>query len=130
MLETALDVIAASSAAGLVVSLGLDTYELDAICDLGLTRDGFWRIGRQVERLGLPTVIVQEGGYHLAHLGINARSWLAGFIGAERGSAGPRRPEHPGEPRPARHLLSQPARQARKNITDTHERPSARQSGR
>jgi acetoin utilization deacetylase AcuC-like enzyme len=105
VLETALDVIAASGAAGLVVSLGLDTYELDAICDLGLTREGFWRIGRQVERLGLPTVIVQEGGYHLAHLGINARSWLHGFMGAEPGSAGSQRPEHRGESLPPRHLL-------------------------
>jgi acetoin utilization deacetylase AcuC-like enzyme len=104
VLDQALDLISASGAVGLVVSLGLDTYELDALCDLGLTRQGFWRTGRQVERLGLPTVIVQEGGYHLAHLGINARSWLRGFIGIDAGAPGPGRPPPPGEPAPRRHL--------------------------
>jgi hypothetical protein len=60
-----------------------------------------------VERLGLPTVIVQEGGYHLAHLGINARAWLRGFIGAEPGSAGPQRHKRSGGSLPPRHLLPQ-----------------------
>ena len=36
VLDTALDLIAARNPAGLVVSLGLDTYRLDPICDLGL----------------------------------------------------------------------------------------------
>jgi acetoin utilization deacetylase AcuC-like enzyme len=89
VLDAALDVIAASRAAGLVVSLGLDTYRLDPICDLGLTTEGFRRAGRQVERLGLPTVVVQEGGYYLPDLGINARAWLRGFLGLDTGLPGP-----------------------------------------
>src|SRR5215470_13781410 len=40
MLDAALDVVGSSRAAGLVVSLGLDTYRLDPICDLGLTTEG------------------------------------------------------------------------------------------
>jgi acetoin utilization deacetylase AcuC-like enzyme len=104
VLQDALDLISASGAVGLVVSLGLDTYELDALCDLGLTRQGFWQTGRQVERLGLPTVIVQEGGYHLAHLGINARSWLRGFKGLDAGSPLPDQSEHPDVPIPWRRL--------------------------
>jgi acetoin utilization deacetylase AcuC-like enzyme len=81
LLDTALDLIAAHNPAGLVVSLGLDTYRLDPISDLGLTTEGYQRIGGRVASLGLPTVIVQEGGYHLPSLGINARTWLRGFLG-------------------------------------------------
>jgi acetoin utilization deacetylase AcuC-like enzyme len=83
VLDTALDLIAARRPAGLVVSLGLDTYRLDPICDLGLTTGGYQRIGSRVADLGLPTVIVQEGGYHLPSLGINARTWLRGFLGLD-----------------------------------------------
>jgi acetoin utilization deacetylase AcuC-like enzyme len=83
VLDTALDLIAARRPAGLVVSLGLDTYRLDPICDLGLTTAGYQRIGGRVAGLGLPTVIVQEGGYHLPSLGINARTWLRGFLGLD-----------------------------------------------
>jgi len=104
VLDTALALISASGAAGLVVSLGLDTYQLDAICDLGLTRGGFWQIGGQVERLGLPTVIVQEGGYHLAHLGLNVRSWLRGFLRADPLAPGSERQPHAGQPIPRRRL--------------------------
>ena len=28
-------------------------------------------------------MIVQEGGYHLPSLGINARTWLRGFLGLD-----------------------------------------------
>jgi acetoin utilization deacetylase AcuC-like enzyme len=70
-----------------VVSLGFDTYRLDPICDLGLTTSGYGRIGRRVADLGLPTVVIQEGGYHVPHLGANARSWLRGFQGLDPGEA-------------------------------------------
>ncbi len=104
VLGTALDVIAARGAAALVVSLGLDTYELDPICDLALTTGGYWQVGRLVERLGLPTVIVQEGGYHLAHLGANARSWLRGFLREEPATPETSRPPEPRQPVPRRHV--------------------------
>ena len=62
-----------------VVSLGLDTYFDDPICDLDLTADGFEACGRLVAQLGLPTVVLQEGGYATAELGENARRWLTGL---------------------------------------------------
>ena len=61
-----------------VVSLGLDTFIDDPICDLALTADGFEASGRRVSGLGLPTVVLQEGGYAVADLGENARRWLVG----------------------------------------------------
>jgi acetoin utilization deacetylase AcuC-like enzyme len=92
-----------------VVSLGFDTYRLDPICDLGLTTDGYRRIGHRVADLGLPTVIIQEGGYHVPDLGANARSWLRGFQGlnAAVANSGPAaEPESAGDrpARPGRHV--------------------------
>ena len=64
------------------MSLGLDTYFDDPICDLDLTADGFERCGALVGGLGRPTVVLQEGGYATADLGENARRWLAGLDAA------------------------------------------------
>jgi len=62
----------------LVVSLGLDTYFLDPICDFDVTPDGFEACGAMVSDLGVPTVVLQEGGYADADLGENVRRWLRG----------------------------------------------------
>lgn len=63
----------------LVVSLGVDTYEHDPISDLALTTDSFEMCGRRVAGLGLPTVVLQEGGYADEQLGENVRRWLIGL---------------------------------------------------
>lgn len=65
----------------LVVSLGLDTFVGDPISDLSVTTDGFAACGALVRELGLPTVVLQEGGYATDELGENARSWLTGLRG-------------------------------------------------
>ena len=63
----------------LIVSLGLDTFITDPISDLALTADGFQRCGAAVAELGLPTVVLQEGGYDVDALGDNVRRWLVGL---------------------------------------------------
>ncbi len=73
--------IAAFKPSLLVVSLGVDTYELDPISDLDITTDGMKRLGLQVAGLGLPAVVLQEGGYHMGDLGANVRQWLEGLGG-------------------------------------------------
>jgi acetoin utilization deacetylase AcuC-like enzyme len=78
-LDRALEAIDAFGDAPLVVSLGIDTYRLDPICDLGLTTEGYTRIGAQVAGLGRPTVVLQEGGYFVPDLGANVLSWLRGL---------------------------------------------------
>ena len=65
-----------------VVSLGVDTYVDDPICDLALTTEGFARCGRAVAELGVPLVVLQEGGYADAALGANVRAWLLGALDA------------------------------------------------
>ena len=45
------------------MALGLDAFEGDPFGGLSVTTPGFARIGEAIAGLGLPTVIVQEGGY-------------------------------------------------------------------
>jgi acetoin utilization deacetylase AcuC-like enzyme len=81
-LAKAAEAITAFGPSMVVVSLGLDTYEHDPISDLALTASGFEACGRLVGGLGLPTVVLQEGGYADEALGENARRWLTGIADA------------------------------------------------
>jgi acetoin utilization deacetylase AcuC-like enzyme len=80
-LDRALERIGSEPGSILVVSLGFDTYEHDPIGDLGLTTAGYHEMGRRVAALGRRLVILQEGGYHVGDLGLNARAWLRGAEG-------------------------------------------------
>ena len=63
----------------LVVPLGVDAGEGDPNAPLAVTEAGFRETGRRLADLGLPTVLVQEGGYDLASIGTLVRSALEGF---------------------------------------------------
>jgi acetoin utilization deacetylase AcuC-like enzyme len=63
----------------LVVSLGVDAGAADPESPLRVTNEGFRSAGRRIERLGLPTVLIQEGGYHLASLGSDVVAILSAF---------------------------------------------------
>ena len=71
--------VASFGADFVVVSLGLDTYFDDPISDLSVTADGFEQSGAIIRDLGVPTVVLQEGGYATEELGENARRWLHGI---------------------------------------------------
>lgn len=68
----------------LVLSFGADIYAGDPLGDLAVTTAGFKRIGELIEGLNVPTLIVMEGGYNIAELGVNTVALLAAF--AQRGS--------------------------------------------
>jgi acetoin utilization deacetylase AcuC-like enzyme len=63
----------------LVVSLGVDAAADDPESPLRVTTQGYADTGALLEDLGLPTVLVQEGGYHLATLGDLVVATLAAF---------------------------------------------------
>lgn len=63
----------------LVVSAGFDTFEHDPICNFKLTTPFYGVIGGQIAALNIPTLIVQEGGYDVAHLGMIAHTFLTAF---------------------------------------------------
>lgn len=78
-LATALEKIAAWGADTLVLALGLDAYEGDPFAGLRVSTVGFSQIGQMVAKFGLPTVIVQEGGYLCDALGDNLAAVLETF---------------------------------------------------
>jgi len=61
-----------------VLALGLDTAKGDPTGSWLLKSRDFFENGRMIGRLGLPTLIVQEGGYKTQSLGINARHFFSG----------------------------------------------------
>ena len=63
----------------LVISLGLDAHENDPFKGLRITTGGFRRIGERLGRLGIPSVMVQEGGYDCEHIGSNLVRFLEGL---------------------------------------------------
>ncbi len=70
----------------LVLSFGADIYVGDPLGDLAITTAGFGQIGALIESLGLPTLVVMEGGYNIDELGVNTVALLAAF--AQRESVG------------------------------------------
>ena len=67
-----------AGATSLVVPLGVDAAAGDRESPLCVSAGGFRRAGRLLGGLGLPTVLVQEGGYDLASLGQLVREVLRG----------------------------------------------------
>ena len=72
------------AAEGLVVALGVDAAGGDPESPLEVTVDGFRAAGRALGAIGLPTVVVQEGGYDLGAIGPLV---AAGLEGVEQGLA-------------------------------------------
>ena len=68
----------AEECTALVISLGVDAAKDDPESPLLVTREGFHEAGVVVGRPALPTVVVQEGGYHLPTLGGLVAAYLSG----------------------------------------------------
>jgi acetoin utilization deacetylase AcuC-like enzyme len=79
-LDRALMRIKAFSPGALVVALGLDAFEGDPFDGFAITTEGFGRISGKIATLGIPTLIVQEGGYLCDALGDNLASFLRAFV--------------------------------------------------
>ncbi|MGH8167755.1 MAG: histone deacetylase family protein, partial [Woeseiaceae bacterium] len=60
----------------LVLALGLDTARGDPTGSFRLMARDFRENGRLIGSLGLPTLVVQEGGYRTQTLGLNARHFF------------------------------------------------------
>jgi acetoin utilization deacetylase AcuC-like enzyme len=71
--------IEAFGADAVVVSLGVDTFEKDPISQFKLKSEDYPSIGQRIAQLNKPTLFVQEGGYAVAEIGVNAVGVLIGF---------------------------------------------------
>jgi acetoin utilization deacetylase AcuC-like enzyme len=78
-LEAALRRIGDFGADLLICSYGADTFVGDPISFFELETRDYPVIGRRIAALGLPTLIVMEGGYAVDALGANVAAFLSGF---------------------------------------------------
>ncbi|MGQ0659458.1 histone deacetylase family protein [Sphingosinicella sp.] len=78
-LETALDRVAAFAPELLIVSYGADTFAGDPISHFRLDTTDYAVLAQQIAGLGLPTLVVMEGGYAVPALGANVASFLSGI---------------------------------------------------
>jgi acetoin utilization deacetylase AcuC-like enzyme len=78
-LARALDWIAKHEADLLIVSYGADTFEGDPISHFRLKTSDYAPMAGLIASLGLPTMIVMEGGYAVHALGANVGEFLSGF---------------------------------------------------
>ncbi|GIX14016.1 MAG: hypothetical protein KatS3mg118_1975 [Paracoccaceae bacterium] len=83
----------------LVLSLGYDTAKGDPTGTWSNRAEDFREIGRMIGAAGLPVLVVQEGGYRVRTLGINARQFFTGL--AEGILAAPPRRRKAPRPEPA-----------------------------
>lgn len=81
-LDTALAALAGYGPQALVLALGFDTYKDDPISVLRLDIDAYRDIGARVAGLGVPTVVVQEGGYMVQAIGQALDAFLEGLARA------------------------------------------------
>jgi acetoin utilization deacetylase AcuC-like enzyme len=72
----------ARDARALVVALGVDAATADPESPLAVTHDGYGEAGRILGGLGVPTVVVQEGGYDLGTIGDLVVATLTGLVEA------------------------------------------------
>jgi acetoin utilization deacetylase AcuC-like enzyme len=73
------DAVSGHGSTAVVVSLGVDAAADDPESPLEVTRDGYRRAGERLASLGLPSVLVQEGGYHLPSLGGLVTAFLSAY---------------------------------------------------
>jgi len=78
-LDQALAAVRTFGAQALVLSLGFDVYVEDPQAKVAVSSEGFGQLGRALAGLGLPTLVVQEGGYHYDTLDRNARQFFDGL---------------------------------------------------
>jgi acetoin utilization deacetylase AcuC-like enzyme len=79
VLQQALERIEKYQPQFLVVALGLDTAKGDPTGSFLLLAKDFKENGKLIGGLGLPTLVVQEGGYKTQTLGVNARHFFTGL---------------------------------------------------
>lgn len=78
-LDSALQRIAAFAPDALVLAAGLDIAVDDPFRGFAITTADFAEIGRMIAGFGQPVLVIQEGGYPSASLGLNLASLLQGL---------------------------------------------------
>ncbi|OZI15833.1 acetylpolyamine amidohydrolase [Bordetella genomosp. 7] len=80
-LAIAIDAIQVFAPDVVVLALGFDIFERDPQAKVAVSSPGFERLGKAVASLGVPVLVVQEGGYYIEGLQENAEAFFAGLRG-------------------------------------------------
>ena len=64
-----------------ILTLGFDIYKNDPQAKVSVSSEGFCRLSTHVRQLGLPTLVIQEGGYDLEALTTNVGQFFKGLEG-------------------------------------------------
>ncbi len=75
----ALKRVAAHKPDFLIVALGLDTAKDDPTGTWSNKASDFRALGKMIGEAGFPNLVIQEGGYRIRTLGINARNFFTGL---------------------------------------------------
>ena len=78
--EGAAEKLASFGADAVVVALGFDAHREDPIGLLDVSTEGFRGVGERIRAVGLPTVVVQEGGYQVSIIGDCLAQFLDGLL--------------------------------------------------
>jgi acetoin utilization deacetylase AcuC-like enzyme len=78
-LDQACERVAAFAPDLLICSFGADTYAGDPISHFAIETGDYHVLGGKIAGIGVPTLIVMEGGYAVDDLGANVASFLSGF---------------------------------------------------
>jgi acetoin utilization deacetylase AcuC-like enzyme len=87
-LRRAIDAVQSFRPQYLVIALGFDPAKGDPTGTWLLGPKDFEENGRMLGRVGLPTVVIQEGGYRTRTLGTNAASFFRGLFQGAYGFVG------------------------------------------
>lgn len=79
ILAAALQQVRAFGPTYLVVSLGFDIMRGDPTGSFVVTPTGMRSIGKELAKLDLPTLVVQEGGYSIRNLVRGSQEFFAGL---------------------------------------------------
>ncbi|ETX15923.1 acetylpolyamine aminohydrolase [Roseivivax halodurans JCM 10272] len=79
-IQQGLDCIVDFAPGALVVSLGLDAHKDDPLKGMSVGDQGFTRAARRIRSAGLPTVLVQEGGYMSPSLTTALVAFMTGWL--------------------------------------------------
>lgn len=79
--DEALTAIRLFEAEAIVLALGFDTYQGDPQAKVSVSSEGFEKMGRLLAETGKPICVVQEGGYDVDHLEVNASHFFKGLLG-------------------------------------------------
>ncbi|PPI84860.1 acetylpolyamine amidohydrolase [Marinobacter maroccanus] len=80
-LDEALAAIKLYQPDALILALGFDIYKNDPQAKVSVSSEGFCKLSTHVRQLGLPTLVVQEGGYDLDALSENVQQFFKGLAG-------------------------------------------------